>query len=537
MTLRARLAAALFVLLVGPVLGGMSVLTGALPAHAAAAGTEDHLARSAAAVRRAVAVRCVHLANTARALAAAAGVRGDRLAVTPAATPGPWRSCASNLSADAVAEPLVAPGPVAPGLGTPGLGTPGLDASGVVASGVVTSGVGVPATLAVSGAAVQTRYAGIAASATIRDRRGVPTGYAYAVQPLDVGFLRELSLVAGARVTLLAGGVAAEAHHAGSAVVDGTTVPLAVLAPVAGARPVLPMRGALVAAVALTAVVVAGWSSWWLAGTVTRPLLVLVSAVQRVANGDLSVRSRLAGPDETGRLGRGLDHLISAMQETVRLSVTDPLTGLGNVRQLEDCLHREVERASRFGHMLGVLVLDLDRFKAVNDTFGHRAGDDVLVELAVRVRGLVREVDLAFRQGGEEFVILLPETDLSGSLIAAQRIGAAVRGEPFQVHGRSGTGDSSAPCRRITVTVSIGIAVYPYHACTGRQVLDAADEALYAAKGAGRDTCALASALPSARWRRGDAVPARTGDGGARTQDGGARTQDGGAGTEDGDGC
>jgi hypothetical protein len=106
------------------------------------------------------------------------------------------------------------------------------------------------------------------------------------------------------------------------------------------------------------------------------------------------------------------------------------------------------------------------------------------------VRGEIREVDLAFRQGGEEFVVLLPETDARGAATVAERLGAAVRDTPVVVPGHAG-----APTT-IAVSVSIGIAVYPDHASTGVEVLDAADEALYAAKGAGRDGYRVATARP-----------------------------------------
>ncbi|MET7750578.1 diguanylate cyclase [Micromonospora sp. NPDC005367] len=169
-------------------------------------------------------------------------------------------------------------------------------------------------------------------------------------------------------------------------------------------------------------------------------------------------------------------------EEAQRLSLTDPLTGLWNYRYLRESIRREVERASRFGRMLSVLALDLDRFKDVNDTYGHAAGDTVLAEFARRLRGEIREVDLAFRQGGEEFVLLLPETDARGAAIVAERLGAAIRDTSMPVEPHTG---SPVPVR---VTVSIGIAVYPDHAGTGQQVLEAADDALYAAKAAGRDT-------------------------------------------------
>ncbi|WP_329018868.1 diguanylate cyclase [Micromonospora rifamycinica] len=177
-------------------------------------------------------------------------------------------------------------------------------------------------------------------------------------------------------------------------------------------------------------------------------------------------------------------------EEAQRLSLTDPLTGLWNYRYLRESLRREVERANRFGRMLSILVLDLDRFKIVNDSYGHAAGDAVLAEFARRVRGEIREVDLAFRQGGEEFVVLLPETDARGAATVAERLGAAVRETPVVVAGHTGTPTT------ITMSVSIGIAVYPDHAGTGTEVLDAADEALYAAKGAGRDGYRVATARP-----------------------------------------
>ncbi|MEW2385373.1 diguanylate cyclase [Micromonospora sp. NPDC047707] len=188
-------------------------------------------------------------------------------------------------------------------------------------------------------------------------------------------------------------------------------------------------------------------------------------------------------------------------EEAQRLSLTDPLTGLWNYRYLRESIRREVERASRFGRMLSVLALDLDLFKHVNDTYGHTAGDTVLAEFARRVRDEIREVDLAFRQGGEEFVVLLPETDARGATIVAERLGTAVRGTPITVDG------PDTPIL-VAVTVSIGIAVYPDHGSTGQQVLDAADEALYAAKAGGRDTWRVAAVARAAPPVREIPVPA-----------------------------
>ncbi|GAA2707711.1 GGDEF domain-containing protein [Actinoplanes palleronii] len=218
--------------------------------------------------------------------------------------------------------------------------------------------------------------------------------------------------------------------------------------------------------------------------------------------GVLALYDRLGGPtfDDAdlrtlrtfaGQAGVAV-HNVRVHEEAQRLSLTDPLTGLWNYRYLREVLRREVERAHRFGRMLTVLMLDLDHFKDVNDTYGHPVGDQVLGEFARRIRLGLREVDVAFRQGGEEFVVLLPETDAYGGVIVAERLGALVRDRPMQIDPRRpGLTD------RIPVTVSIGIAVFPEHGATAQEVLDAADEALYAAKNAGRDTYRLAESVSS----------------------------------------
>jgi diguanylate cyclase (GGDEF)-like protein len=171
-------------------------------------------------------------------------------------------------------------------------------------------------------------------------------------------------------------------------------------------------------------------------------------------------------------------------REAERLSLTDPLTGLWNYRYLQVSMHREIERSVRFDRPLAVLAVDLDRFKEVNDAHGHPAGDAVLAEVARRLRAEVREVDLLFRQGGEEFVLLLPETDLAGAEHAAERICVALRDEPILLSSDDPAfGDLVA-----SITASIGVAVYPHHGSSGAEVLEAADDALYRAKAAGRDT-------------------------------------------------
>ncbi len=165
-------------------------------------------------------------------------------------------------------------------------------------------------------------------------------------------------------------------------------------------------------------------------------------------------------------------------EEAQRLSITDGLTGLWNYRYFTMTVTKEIERASRFGRPLSLLMLDLDHFKEVNDSYGHQRGDAVLVELAGRIRAEARDVDTVARYGGEEIVVVLPETDEAGARQAAERICAAVRRKPF--------GEAGTPA--IQLTVSAGVAVYPRHGVSASQLLAAADAALYEAKHAGRDT-------------------------------------------------
>ncbi|AVT34390.1 hypothetical protein C6361_12125 [Plantactinospora sp. BC1] len=270
----------------------------------------------------------------------------------------------------------------------------------------------------------------------------------------------------------------------------------------------------------------AGWPGTGAEPGTARPGLTFgvgrVPVGGRTPVGVLALYDRL-GADEFDdvdlvTLGTFADHAAVAVEnirmheEAQRLSLTDPLTGLWNYRYLKESIRREIERASRFGRMLSVLALDLDRFKEVNDTYGHAAGDAVLAEFAQRIRGAMREVDLAFRQGGEEFVVLLPETDARGAATVAERLGAAVRETPMAIRPRPG---AVAPVRAlVSVTVSIGVAVYPDHAATGPQLLVAADEALYAAKAAGRNTYQMATAShPATPGGRPtvEEIPVRTG--------------------------
>jgi diguanylate cyclase (GGDEF)-like protein len=163
-----------------------------------------------------------------------------------------------------------------------------------------------------------------------------------------------------------------------------------------------------------------------------------------------------------------------------RLATRDQLTGLLNRREFERIIIEEEERVRRFEHSLALVMVDIDHFKAVNDTHGHSAGDVVLREVARRVAGEVRTVDRAFRFGGEELALVLVQTERRGALDLARRVCAAVEREPILVS------DTTA----LNVTVSAGAAAMPADAQSALSLLNAADKALYAAKARGRN-CAV----------------------------------------------
>ena len=161
-------------------------------------------------------------------------------------------------------------------------------------------------------------------------------------------------------------------------------------------------------------------------------------------------------------------------------AMRDPLTGLYNRRQLEESLHREVLRARRLGGTVGVMAIDVDHFKRVNDTLGHEVGDRALRGIAEELASCVREEDIACRAGGEEFVIILPGTGKTALRTRAEAVRRAI--ERAQIPAGDGT---------LKLTVSIGLASFPSYGDSGQAVLRAADVALYKAKAAGRNRVTL----------------------------------------------
>ncbi|MFS8638880.1 MAG: GGDEF domain-containing protein, partial [Gemmatimonadota bacterium] len=154
----------------------------------------------------------------------------------------------------------------------------------------------------------------------------------------------------------------------------------------------------------------------------------------------------------------------------------DGLTGIPNRRAFDARLDAVIRSYHRYGRPFSLILLDVDHFKRINDTYGHEAGDAVLRAVAARVAGSVRDVDFAARYGGEEFAVLLPETGLAGAVETADRLRRSVAEFPVEWRGIE-----------IPVTISLGVAAVPECVANARDVLGAADQALYASKKAGRN--------------------------------------------------
>lgn len=173
--------------------------------------------------------------------------------------------------------------------------------------------------------------------------------------------------------------------------------------------------------------------------------------------------------------------LIEAREELRAQAMQDPLTGILNHGAILDALEREVNRAGREGNPLSVVLADLDKFKRVNDTYGHLAGDHVLVEVARRMRGCLRSYDAIGRYGGEEFLLVLPNSapDVAGDL--AERIRSIIADQPFGL----GEGSDAGP---VTMTISVGVVTMTEpHVVASQALIGVADQALYAVKDRGGD--------------------------------------------------
>jgi two-component system cell cycle response regulator len=175
---------------------------------------------------------------------------------------------------------------------------------------------------------------------------------------------------------------------------------------------------------------------------------------------------------------RYTERLRDNVQMSIEMAITDALTSLFNRRYMETHLAALAEQAAQRGKPLSVLILDIDFFKSINDGHGHDAGDDVLREFSVRIRKSIRNIDLACRYGGEEFVIVMPETDIAVAGMVAERIRRRIATEAFPIQQGA---------KSLEVTISIGIASLGSGGDTAAAMLKRADTALYRAKRDGRN--------------------------------------------------
>jgi diguanylate cyclase (GGDEF)-like protein len=174
------------------------------------------------------------------------------------------------------------------------------------------------------------------------------------------------------------------------------------------------------------------------------------------------------------------DQLKQALTELARQALTDPLTQVPNRRHLYQIAEREIARTRRYNYPFSSLIIDNDRFKQVNDNYGHLIGDEVLKGVAAIIKNSLRREDFFARFGGEEFVVLLPGTDTQSALCVANRIRHLITFAPLLIQGQS-----------IAITVSIGIATYDFANCNLDGLLERADNALLTAKNQGRDRCVV----------------------------------------------
>ncbi len=170
------------------------------------------------------------------------------------------------------------------------------------------------------------------------------------------------------------------------------------------------------------------------------------------------------------------------VEKIQELTITDDCTGLYNARHLYKTLETEVYRSARFGYEFSVLFIDLDHFKSVNDTHGHLVGSKLLAEIGYLVKAQLRLIDYAFRYGGDEFVVLLPQTSKDQALVVAKRLRDAMRASNF--------------CRteglNLNVRASIGLATYPHDARDAHDIIRQADEMMYLVKNTTRDNIGIA---------------------------------------------
>lgn len=205
-------------------------------------------------------------------------------------------------------------------------------------------------------------------------------------------------------------------------------------------------------------------------GEVTAVIRISRPGLHRYDQEDLQLTQILAN-----QVAVALEHA-RLYQEARRLAVTDELTGLHNARYLEQRLEEEVARARRYGHRLSLLLMDSDSLKQVNDRYGHQEGNALLKAMAAAIKESVRSTDIPCRYAGDEFVVLMPQTDADDAAVVAERVRTAIESRGLVVDGQ-----------RVWVTASAGVATFPDHARDAEELVRKADKAMYEAKARGKN--------------------------------------------------
>ncbi len=248
-------------------------------------------------------------------------------------------------------------------------------------------------------------------------------------------------------------------------------------------------RVRLVAAVTfLLGISIAVVTSTILLRSIVHPLSILKKGVANLGNGDFSHRILLTNQDELGQLAAAFNLMIEKLEQSQKalkdLATIDELTGVYNRREFNKLLKNELERSWRYSHCFSLLLLDIDYFKKLNDTYGHQAGDEALRQIAAILKQEFRELDRVARYGGEEFVIILPETSTASAYAVAERIRQVISNYSLSFNGET-----------IKMTVSGGLTSFPEDGNDRESLIHAADQALYAAKRSGRNQIIIYSSL------------------------------------------
>lgn len=226
---------------------------------------------------------------------------------------------------------------------------------------------------------------------------------------------------------------------------------------------------------------IAGISTLILFRSIVVPLKNLEVGVKQLSDGNLDYRIDFKSPDEFGKLAATLNLMAQKLQQTQNdlrdLAIKDGLTGLLNRREFNRQLQAEIERSHRYSQDCSLLMMDIDYFKKLNDTYGHQGGDEALKTVASLLQKEVRPVDRVARYGGEEFAVILPQTSSEGAEAVAERLRHAIATHTIAVSEE----------QKINVTVSIGCATCPDNANSSESLISAADVALYTAKNSGRN--------------------------------------------------